>query len=153
MIDVDRIPALVAETVTRELHDRGFFIVKPRGNLPGDADRVPEQDLLIAAGTSVVRELTRCSGCHGGPIHSCRPRTQEEQKISALEHELSQLRSRHETLGAAYRSACDKLEKQEIAAENLRARLGAIKMICLEKQDVAAENLRAWLNAIKMLCP
>lgn len=63
-------------------------------------------------------------------MYSETPLTEEQAKILALQHELNTLRGRHETLGAAYRAACEKLEKQHGELEELKRRLAAISDLC-----------------------
>lgn len=55
--------------------------------------------------------------------------TEEEHRHRALETQLSALRSKHETLGAAYRDACAELERLRRENENYRARLYAIRLM------------------------
>lgn len=56
--------------------------------------------------------------------------TEEERRHLALEDELSVLRSKHATLGSAYRDACTELERLRRDNENYRARLYAIHLMC-----------------------
>jgi hypothetical protein len=46
------------------------------------------------------------------------------------ELELRVLRQRHETLGVAYRGACEELVKLRKEVEGLKARLGAVRVLC-----------------------
>jgi hypothetical protein len=62
--------------------------------------------------------------------HRVAPVTEEEAKIRALEHELLTLRSKHETLGGAYRGACQELERLREEIRGLKARVGAIQVLC-----------------------
>jgi len=60
-----------------------------------------------------------------------RPRlTDEQARIRTLENELVVLRSRHETLGGAYRTACEELTLLRKETENYRARLHAVRILC-----------------------
>jgi chromosome segregation ATPase len=57
-------------------------------------------------------------------------RSEEELRLHALDHELSVLRSRHETLGTAYRDACTELMRLREQVESYRARLHAVSILC-----------------------
>ena len=54
----------------------------------------------------------------------------EELRQLSLEQQLSLLRSRHETLGAAYRGACEELTRLRKENESYRARLQAVRVLC-----------------------
>ncbi len=56
--------------------------------------------------------------------------TDEQARILTLENELIVLRSRHETLGGAYRTACEELSRLRKETEDYRGRLHAIHVLC-----------------------
>ena len=56
--------------------------------------------------------------------------SEEELKQLALDQQLTVLRSRHETLGGAYRDACDELLRLRKENEDYRARLHAVRVLC-----------------------
>jgi predicted nucleic acid-binding Zn-ribbon protein len=58
------------------------------------------------------------------------PLTEEQEKLRTLEHELTSLRSRHETLGGAYRGACAELERLRKEVASYKARLDAVRVLC-----------------------
>lgn len=68
------------------------------------------------------------------------PMTEEQVKLRALDHQLNVLRSRHETLGAAYRDACEELTRLRKNNEELTR---------LRKEN---EDYRARLHAVRVLC-
>lgn len=58
------------------------------------------------------------------------PRTAEELRLLSLDNDLRVLRSRHETLGGAYRDACAELERLRKEVEGLKARVAAVRVLC-----------------------
>lgn len=59
-----------------------------------------------------------------------RPLTDDQRKIQALERELDLLRSRHDALGAGYRSACEELDQLRKQIEGYKTRMAAVRVLC-----------------------
>lgn len=58
------------------------------------------------------------------------PLTEDQAKISSLEHELTTLRLRHEALGSGYRDACQELDRLRKQIESYKTRLAAVRVLC-----------------------
>ena len=57
-------------------------------------------------------------------------KSDEDLRQLSLDRQLTALRSRHETLGGAYRTACEELTRLRKENEDYRARLHAVRVLC-----------------------